>query len=1035
MPRWTKEQLFAIEESGKNIIVSAGAGSGKTAVLTERVIRKLKNGIHVNQLLILTFTKAAAGEMKDRIRKSIKKNPNILNELDLLESAYITTFDSYALSVVKKYHYVLGLTKDINITESSLLLIKKKEIMEEVFEKFYDSKDELFINLIDKFCVKDDNNFKKSLLNISYKLELKYKLFEYLDNYMDNNFCEEVINKLIDKFNLLLVEKKEEIKEIYEDLLSLSEDKFAGSLIKYMEPILYENNKSNLKILLDSSFPVLPRGASEEIKPIKEKLSLYLNELREFVLIGDDIEIKNDIYKTKNIVEALIKILKEYFYKLNNYKKENNLYEFNDIALYAIKVLEDNEEIRNDLKNYFHEILVDEYQDTSDLQELFINMIVNNNLYMVGDIKQSIYRFRNSNPYIFKEKYDLYSQNNDGIKIDLLKNFRSRNEVLIDINNIFNQVMDNEIGGANYSESHRMIFGNNSYLEEGKTLQNYYSEIIQYEDNKEIGYTKEEIEAFIIANDIKSKIDNKYLIFDKDSKEKRESSYNDFVILIDRTASFDLYKKIFEYLGVPLALYKDENLNNNEDIYIFKNLIDMVLRIKDKDYNINFRYDFTSIARSYLFRLSDEEIFDSLMDDKIFETEIFTKLSDIANFVNNLSPYEILTKIINAVNFYEKIIEAGDISNKLIRIQKIFELSINLGDIGYDIYKFRDYLEDLSKEEIDIKYSLSKDNDNSVKIMTIHKSKGLEYPVCYFAGLYKGFNISDIKDKFVYNESIGFIAPYFEEGIRETILKILLKKKYLEEEISEKIRLFYVALTRAKEKMIFVLPYEELSLENDNIIKVIVRKKYRSFSDIIYSLCGDIQKQFKLITLDNQNLTKDYLYPKEIEKITFEIGDEIDVNELNIESKEIEPQHFSKSLHEVIDLNINKNVKFGLEIHDILEYLDFKRPNFDSIENRFVKEKVQKFLSQPFLKDINDAEIYKEYEFIYEEDNIQYHGIIDCMLEYQNYIDIIDYKLKNIDDEVYIKQLNGYKTYISKISNKEVNIYLYSILDEKIKRL
>lgn len=1035
MPRWTNEQLLAIDSTGKNIIVSAGAGSGKTAVLTERVIRKLKKGIHINQLLILTFTKAAAGEMRERIRKSIKKDPSIIEELEYLDNAYITTFDSYALSVVKKYHYILGLDKDISIAESSLLFMKKKEIMEEVFESFYDQKDELFTNLIDKFCVKDDNSLKKAILTITYKLELKYKLLEYLDNYIENNFNAKTVNKFINEFNLILEEKKKEIEKIYKELLSLSMGKFADNLRDYIEPILNEENKDNLKVLLDLSFPTLPRGTEEELKLCKERLSLTLKELKELLFVGNDIDIKNDIYKTKDIVAALINIIKEYFNRLNIYKKKNNLYEFNDIALYAIKTLEDNEDIRDYLKNYFHEILVDEYQDTNDLQELFINKIENNNLYMVGDIKQSIYRFRNANPYIFKKKYDLYSQKNGGIKIDLLKNFRSRDEVLIDINNIFNQVMDNEIGGANYIESHRMIFGNNAYLEEGKTSQNYLGEILQYEDKKELEYTKEEIEAFIIANDIKNKINNNYIIFDKDSGEKRSAIYSDFVILMDRTISFDLYKKIFEYLGIPLTLYKDESLSNSEDIYIIKNLVDMVLRIKDKDYGINFRYDFTSIARSFLFGLLDEEIFDTIIENKIFQTDIYKKLYDISNYVNSLSPYEILTEVINVVNFYEKVIEAGEITNKLVRIQKILELSINLGNIGYDIYKFRDYLENLLEEEIDIRYSLNTDKGDSAKIMTIHKSKGLEYPVCYFSGLYKGFNISDIKEKFTYSDKYGFIAPYFEEGIRETIFKLLLKKNYLEEEISEKVRLLYVALTRTKEKMIFVIPSEDLSTENSNIVNNLVRKKYRSFSDIIYSLCGDIQKQFSLISLDDKNLTKDYLYQKEIEKITFDTDDKLNVEELDIEANEIELQHFSKSLHEVIDINISNNIKFGLEIHDILEYLDFKNPDLESIENKFIKDKIEKFINQSFLKEINVAEIYKEYEFIYEEDNTKYHGIIDCMIEYPHHIDIIDYKLKNIDDDGYIKQLTGYKNYISKLSNKEVNIYLYSILDEKIKRL
>ena len=213
--------------------------------------------------------------------------------------------------------------------------------------------------------------------------------------------------------------------------------------------------------------------------------------------------------------------------------------------------------------------MIDEYQDTNDIQENFISMIENNNVYMVGDIKQSIYRFRNANPYIFKNKYDSYADNDGGLKIDLVKNFRSREEVLDNINEIFNYIMDNDIGGAEYHESHEMVFGNNSYIEEGKTEQEYNMEILEYHYDKDSKYTKEEIEIFTIADDIINKISNKFKVFDKDEKLLRDITYNDFVILMDRTTDFDLYKKIFEYKGIPLTLYKDDKLNNSYDIYIY----------------------------------------------------------------------------------------------------------------------------------------------------------------------------------------------------------------------------------------------------------------------------------------------------------------------------------------------------------------------------------------------------------------------------------------------------------------------------------
>ena len=198
MPRWTDEQWQAIEKSGSNILVSAGAGSGKTAVLSERVIHKIEHGIHVNELLILTFTKAAASERKDRIRKKIAKNENMKEELNLLNSSYITTFDSFALSVVKKYHYLLNISSDIGITDESIVSIKQKEILNQIFEDSYEKEYEQFINLVNTYCVKNDKKLREIILKICNKIDSFINKEEYLTFVKEELFSEQNINKIID---------------------------------------------------------------------------------------------------------------------------------------------------------------------------------------------------------------------------------------------------------------------------------------------------------------------------------------------------------------------------------------------------------------------------------------------------------------------------------------------------------------------------------------------------------------------------------------------------------------------------------------------------------------------------------------------------------------------------------------------------------------------------------------------------------------------------------------------------------------------
>ena len=312
----------------------------------------------------------------------------------------------------------------------------------------------------------------------------------------------------------------------------------------------------------------------EEIKGYYEKLKKYFEDLKSLLVYDSLEEIKNEIVSTKEYAKVIIRILKKLDEKVLEFKKENNSYEFSDITRLSIKLLEEYDEIREGIKVKTNEIMIDEYQDTNDIGDYFISLISNNNVYMVGDVKQSIYRFRNANPRIFMEKYHNYKQGNGGYALDLTKNFRSRCEVLDNINEMFNYIMDEEIGGANYQNGHNMIYGNKTYINEGKTDQNYNLEIYNYDykttDNKKY-YSKDEVEAFIIADDIINRIKAKEQTFNMKKKELRDIKYSDFVILIDRKSNFELYKKVFDYKGIPLIMHKDEEFVYSNEIYVLKN--------------------------------------------------------------------------------------------------------------------------------------------------------------------------------------------------------------------------------------------------------------------------------------------------------------------------------------------------------------------------------------------------------------------------------------------------------------------------------
>ncbi len=1038
--RWTLEQQLAINSEGKNIIVSAGAGSGKTAVLTERVLRKIKSGINIDNLLILTFTKAAAYEMKERIRKNLKK-ADLKDQLDIIEQAYITTFDSYALSIVKKYHYLLNISKNVKICEASVIALKKEQIIEEIFENYYNNQNPLFLKLINDFCLKDDTEIKNYIIEINNKLDMKYDKIDYLNNYINFNYNEAKIDHDINLFTNILLEKITQIKNELKNLNIYVDGEYYEKILQALNNLLNASTYLEIKNNLNLKLPTLPRNSLDLAKKAKDNINSIIKELKEICCYNDIQSIKSDIISTKEYAEIIVKIMIELDQKINQIKYELDSYEFNDIAKMAIKILKENEEIREELKYQFNEILVDEYQDTNDLQETFIKLIENNNIYMVGDIKQSIYRFRNANPYIFKNKYDNYANNNGGMKIDLNKNFRSRRETLDNINIIFNIIMDDLIGGADYKNSHQMIFGNTTYENEGKVEQNNNFEIYNYTYNKTSKFTKEETEIFIIAHDIKEKIKNKYKIFDKDELKIRNIEYKDFVILLDRTTNFNLYKKIFEYLNIPLTLYKDETITNGIDIFVIRNILKLILKQLNKEYDEDYKYCFTSIARSFLFSYSDNEIFNIIKNSSYKDSIIINKINKIIEKLDHINNSELIKLIIDEFEFYENLIKIGNIEQSMVRIEYLNNLALNLSGMNYTIDEFIKYIDEISKKQYEIKYQVNSNDENSVKIMTIHKSKGLEYHICYYASLYSKFNTSDIKEKIIYDNSFGIIIPSTKDGMTNTIYKYLLKDKYLKEEISEKIRLFYVALTRCKEKMIMIA---DLSTDNiytknrQGIIDNTIRLKYTSFLDMLKSISQDISKYITNINLEKIELTKAYNIVKEgnFQTKIPNSNKKIIVKSFDIKNESKEEKVFSKNSTKLLTEEERKNIKLGKNVHYLLEILDFKNPNIESMNiSEFYKRKLKAFLANNQIGNIKNAKIYKEYEFKYEEDNKIYHGIIDLILEYDDNIKIIDYKLKNIKDENYLTQIAGYKKYIENKTNKKVSTFLYSIIDEKLEQL
>ncbi len=1023
---YTEKQKEAIYIENTNVIVSAGAGSGKTAVLTERVINKLLNGVHINELLLLTFTDNAAKEMKTRIKDKILNYSELINEAKLVDSADITTFDAFTLSLVKKYHYYLNLSNDIKIIDSSIINKKKKDYLNDIFNAYYDEKNPIFEEFILNFGNKNDQNIKNALLKIEKKIDLITNKEEYLKNYVNNYYDINNINALFKEYENLLLDKTSTIKALLLNLSYEVDNNYYQKIDTSLKPLLNAQSYDEIRFALNNINMPRLMNASDKAKFYKEKITKIKDELKKECVYAKDVLIENAI-ENKKYATIIIDIISKLNNKINEYKTYHNAYEFNDISKLAIKLIKEYDDVKNYLKYHYQEIMIDEYQDTSDIQEEFISLIENNNVYMVGDIKQSIYRFRNANPNIFKIKYDKYKNNINGYKIDLNENFRSRKEVLSSINDIFSHIMDIKIGNADYAKEHMLIHGNQSFSNEGNNNYDNNLEILNYQKDDNT-YTSDEIEAFIIANDIKKKINDKYLVFDK---KLRPCTYQDFCILMDRTTTFDTYKKVFDFLNIPLNIYKDNDILLTNEVLLINNIIALILNIKNNIADNNNLY-FASIARSYLFRLTDQEIYDIITNKSIKTTTIYNICKEISNKIDILSNKNIIYLIINKFNFYDKMITIGNTLERTAILNNLIIKFSELDKVACTIYELNDYLNTLINDNESIKIPAIISDNDSVTITNIHKSKGLEYKICYYSGLNKGFNMMDLNSRINFNNNYGLILPSYNDGFITTFISSLNKNTYYLEEISEKIRLFYVALTRAKEKMIIVTSLKDDVIDiydSQEIVDYITRSKYSSFADILNSCHKYIQKYIKNISIPTINLN--YKFTKNNALNNIKNADPIVVNEIDNNYTLINENYYSKTNNTLYNMEEINNLNLGTKMHYILENLVFINPDL-SIYNDLELEIINGLLNSSILSNINKANVYKEYEFIDDRDNCIKHGIIDLMLEYESFIDIIDYKLKNTTDKAYINQLNGYKDYIEFKTKKKVNIYLYSLLDKQI---
>ena len=911
--------------------------------------------------------------------------------------------------IMKKNYYKLNLNKNIAIIDGAVYEIMRQNFLDDIIDSLLKEEDEVLEEMVVEFNIRYDD-FKKFLLDIDKVSDLQLDKIEFL-NRTPEFFSDKFINKLID-------ESKQEIKETLLQVIKMAEEledvDDANAIIEHASRLFAIDNYNDLiTALKGTSLPRKPSRKTSD-KEYRDSIKDLYNSIAgsKDYKFGFDYDIAKNVQKFAIFADKCKDIVLELYARLLKYKTDFSVFTFNDIAKFCLYLLDD-DLVVDELKSEFKYVLVDEYQDTSDIQEAVIKKLENNNIFMVGDVKQSIYRFRNANCQIFQDKYLKYKGEDSGHVVDMNANYRSREQVLDDVNKMFSTFMVGNKSAIDYRMGHIAQVGAKYYDPFIVPKQDYGIIKYTYDYDKDVIKDVAEYEARIVIEDIVRKLKLKYQIYDKEKRELRPCRLNDFAIIVDRSTSFDSFKKIASDYGLPVFIIANEKINESKVIFAIKNVLKMILSIYKKDSNM-LKYSYVAVARSFLFRLRDQEIYDTIKNDKIKESEIYLKCNDLVNDIFALSLNELLIKVCDVFDVYEKIYTIGDYSNHFKHLEILLNQMKTLDSLLFSFEDMVQFFEDIGEKEIDIESSPVKESENAISIMTIHKSKGLEFKICYFPMLNKEFNKEELKKSFFCSPEYGYIFPLYDENGLNSLQKHLYRRKYLLEDYQEKLRLFYVALTRCEELGILIDCRKEekkkINMENVN-----------SFHELLSFYHFDSGKEYVVNGFNPSLVSEDYNGEDE----EFELLEKPIISYQEIKKNRASKQKGEDASQEALD--------FGTHMHFILENVDYETKDTSFISNKRERKYIDKVLAMDIFKDVKNDNIRHEFSY-YDEVN-KVNGIIDALIIKDKEIDIIDFKLKHLDDEEYVVQLNTYYDYISQISDKNIKMYLISIIDGDIKEI
>ena len=876
--QWTKEQQEVIRLRDRNILVSAAAGSGKTAVLVERILSKItdkKHPVDIDRLLIMTFTRAAAGEMKERISAAIEKalcedpdNEHLQRQTTLLHTAQITTIDGFCAYIIRNYFHLIGLDPGYRTADEGELKLLRGDVVKALLEEYYARKDEKFQKFVECFATgKSDENLG-NLIQKLYEMAMSNPfpqewLSVCMDDYRIDSLEElretewmrmlwDAVNDELQEAKLLVQEARRICSEpdgpyLYDEALS-SDLLLIRSLQELAEKRDYNGTA---EILMKPSFARLSTKKAadvdeqkkQRVKDLRDEEKGILKELGQRYFQSAEKELLEVIRYIRGPIEMLVELTARFKKQFGEAKREKNILDFTDMEHFALDILMHKEgdtitpsAAAWELSARYDEVMVDEYQDSNLVQEMITNLVAGwadkrKNIFMVGDVKQSIYRFRLARPELFMEKYHRYSlEDSEEQRIDLHKNFRSRGTVLSSVNYLFRQIMGEDLGGITYEDENALYTGA-SFPERADGKEPETEVLLIEKDGEELeeqgNQTVQELEALAIAQRIQKLVGIEEVL-DKDSGTYRKAGYGDIVILLRTSAGWaEPFSQVLASKGIPVYTASRTGYFAAQEVVTLLNY----LRICDNPMQ---DIPLTGVLHSAIGGCNTQELaiirskcpdgmlYESLLafrdrktDDRDEEELVLReKISHFIELLEEMRDLAVYTPVHELIQYILRKTGYGDYVRAIpggaqrgANLHMLVEKAMEYEKTSYrGLFNFVRYIEKLQKYEVDFgEVNLADAGNGAVQIMTIHKSKGLEFPIVFAAGMGKQFNFQDINSRFLIHPDMGFgvdvILPE-KRLILSTVHKQIIRRQLKRESLGEELRVLYVALTRAKEKLI-----------------------------------------------------------------------------------------------------------------------------------------------------------------------------------------------------------------------------------------